>query len=112
MVSPQNSVRGISCGLIAFSLMLLGFCAYASAQTQATEYVRLQFRAIKPFDPNAYFYQIQTATEAGWAISACAYGVGFAIFMAGGIIYSQQSVAEGSSAESIQKGDPNFGVSP
>jgi hypothetical protein len=29
-ISPQNAVRGIACGLIAFSFMLLGFCANAS----------------------------------------------------------------------------------
>jgi hypothetical protein len=46
------------------------------------------------------------------AISACAYGVGFAIFLAGGIVYSQQAVEEGSQAEAVTKGDPNFGVSP
>lgn len=31
-VSPQNAIRGVACGLVAFSLMLLGFCAYAASQ--------------------------------------------------------------------------------
>eukprot|EP00596_Hydrurales_sp_CCMP1899_P001619 CAMPEP_0119052622 /NCGR_PEP_ID=MMETSP1177-20130426/73853_1 /TAXON_ID=2985 /ORGANISM="Ochromonas sp, Strain CCMP1899" /LENGTH=102 /DNA_ID=CAMNT_0007032255 /DNA_START=530 /DNA_END=838 /DNA_ORIENTATION=+ len=100
-ISAQNGIRGIACGLIAFSFMLLGFCAYAAGLTQATEYQRLQFRAIKPFDPNAYEYQTFTATEAGWALSACSYGVGFAIFFAGGVVYSMQVAEE--PAEGNQK---------
>jgi hypothetical protein len=47
--------------------------------------------------PINYFYFLL-------AISACSYGVGFVIFLVGGIVYGQQD------AEVGHKADANFGV--
>jgi hypothetical protein len=38
-ITAQNGIRGIACGLIAFSFMLLGFCAYASGMVSSKIYL-------------------------------------------------------------------------